>query len=108
MKSLTYTTTAQEPASNIGNVCEAHAPRGGGFVGQDPTSFVGKYVKMNFVGKTDGGVSRNEHMWVLVLCLEGGLLTGTLNNDPIYDHGGLKDGSIVKGITVAQIEEVYD
>jgi len=98
----------KEPLSNIGHVCEAHAAKGGRFSSHAPESFVGKYIKMNFVGKTDEGVSRNEHMWVLVASVENGLLKGTLNNDPVYDHGGLVYGSIVQGITLAQIEEVCD
>jgi hypothetical protein len=66
---------------NVGYVCEAHASKPGGFVGQEASSFVGRYVKLCFVRLAGG----HENMWVMVERVDAGQLIGTLENEPTTD-----------------------
>jgi uncharacterized protein YegJ (DUF2314 family) len=79
----------RELLSNVGRVCKHHAPVAGKFTGQDPASFLGKYVKLGFPAHRPDGTDTTEHMWVLVESLAASnvkaQLTGTLNNDPILE-----------------------
>lgn len=95
-------TTMQEPLSNIGLVCEAHAPRPDPqFLDRDPASFVGHYVKIAFVVRDMPDVY--EHMWCEVEEItEDGVLIGRLDNDPVYNTGYIYN--MVIAITLAQIE----
>lgn len=82
-----------EEAGNVGYVCERHASKPGGFVGQDPASFVGRHIKLGFPTL----VGSHEHMWVLVDRVEpSGELIGSLQNEPTlalsmgdFHHGDL-------------------
>ena len=88
-------------------VCPNHAPRGGKFLGKDPTEFVGLHVKLDFLGKSPSGKMCHEHMWVRIDSMaDDGTLTGMLDNDPTYDHGDLECGSEISGIQVLAIEDV--
>jgi hypothetical protein len=90
-----------ESPLNIGLVCPTHAPKPGKYTGQDPTSFLKKFVKLGF--PSPQGV---EHMWVRVerLGTQGTELEGVLDNDPVYDVGFVCGDDI--GFDVAEIEEV--
>lgn len=75
----------QEPISNIGVVCENHAPKPGKFTHIPDPYFIGLHVKLGF-GSKQGPV---EHMWVKVeqYNRDTGELEGTLANDPVLDVG---------------------
>lgn len=98
----------KEPLSNIGMVCDEHAPKPGKYLGQDPKTFLGKICKLGFPGiHPISGRESLEHMWVSVdRITEKGELQGRLKNDPIFlfdpplEHG---DGI---GFTVDEIEDV--
>ena len=91
----------KEPLSNIGRVCGPCAEerlKPGKFAGQDPATFIGKYVKLGFpVRDPMTGKETTDHMWVAVEGRYEGKedkdLIGTLNNDPIlvceYQCGAL-------------------
>jgi hypothetical protein len=94
----------QEPTSNIGLVCPEHAPKPGKYTGQDPSSFLNKFVKLGFIAKSPQ--YKTEHMWVRVerLGTHGTQLEGVLNNDPVMDVGyDCGDGV---GFDVDEIEDV--
>lgn len=84
-------TPRKEPLSNVGMVCGPCAEdrlKPGKFIGQDPATFIGKYVKLGFPAKNPAtGADTTEHMWVKVDGKyegeENEELIGTLNNDPI-------------------------
>lgn len=95
-----------EPLSNIGPVCDQHAPKPGKFIGQAPASFFGKFVKLGFPAKDPkSGRAVAEHMWVRV---EGygdkQDLRGKLDNDPILECE-YQCGDLV-AFDVAEIEAV--
>jgi hypothetical protein len=82
----------KESLMNVGLVCDHRAPKPGKYSGQEPHTFVGKYVKLGFPAvHPHSGVSTTEHMWVKVtqqvqpgVYQTGEELVGTLDNDPIY------------------------
>lgn len=94
----------REPLANIGHVCPKHSPKAGKFKGQDPKSFIGKFVKLGF--PSDRGVL--EHMWVKVdkLGENGDELEGTLDNDPVYEVGFVCGDGV--GFNVDEIEAVNE
>lgn len=76
-----------ESLNNIGYVCPNHAPKSGKYVGQDPKTFIGKYVKLAF---DDRNGKMKEHMWVKVVGFhdeQKGELRGVLDNDPVFEVG---------------------
>lgn len=92
-----------ESPRNVGLVCPEHSPKPGKFKGQDPTIFLGKYVKLGFTTK-QGPI---EHMWVKVERLgDQTQLEGVLNNDPVYDTE-YKCGEEI-GFDVEEIEESHN
>ncbi len=93
---------------NVATVCPKHSPKPGGFVGQDPKSFIGEFVKLGFPAKWPDGKPSVEHMWVKVEeLLPTGELQGSLNQDPVllYDEP-LTCGDKV-AFTVDEIEDVW-
>lgn len=102
----------REPISNIGRVCGPCAEerlKPGKFAGQDPATFIGRYVKLGFPARfPDTGKDTTEHMWVLVEGRYEGKedeeLIGTLNNDPILICA-YQSGSLV-AFKVVEIEEL--
>jgi hypothetical protein len=98
---------AREPLLNVGLVCEKHAPKPGSFTGQDPSTFIGKHVKLGFPA-LDRGRQTTEHMWVMVTELFSGpepeQLVGFVNNDPVLECA-YKDGDAV-AFAVSEIEAV--
>ena len=94
----------RESAANIGIVCPTHASKPGGYVGRDPKTFIGEFVKISFKCRTSDQL---EHMWVEVkeVLGDGSGLRGLVNNDPVLDVG-VKDGDVVI-FTIPQIEDVY-
>lgn len=93
---------------NVATVCPNHAQKPGKYVGQDPASFIGEFVKLGFPAKWPTGEPSTEHMWVRVTkLLPSGELQGDLNQDPVlfYDEP-LKCGDEV-AFTVDEIEDVW-
>jgi hypothetical protein len=96
----------KEPLENIGIVCKEHEPKPGKFIGKDPSSFIGKFVKLGFITKNPR--YKTEHMWVKVESLgtHGTELEGVLDSDPVFDVG-YECGDGV-GFDVSEIEQVED
>lgn len=94
----------RESRDNWDYVCDAHAPKSGGFVNMDPKLVLNKYVKLGF-STSNGG---KEHMWVLVHDYDEGAkeFHGTLDNDPALDVG-VKCGDQL-AFTIDEIEQVLD
>ena len=91
----------KEPPYNHDFVCIDHEPKPGGFIGQDPSTFIGKCVKLGFPAKDD----RKEHMWVKVERLgKDTELEGVLDNDPQLDVGYACGDGV--GFDVNEIEAV--
>lgn len=90
-----------EPQSNIGLVCDKHAPKPNKYSGTDPKNFLHKSVKLGF--PSPQGI---EHMRVLVqkIGTSGTDLEGTLDNDPVYDVG--YDCGDYIGFDVSEIEDL--
>ncbi len=68
---------------------------------------MGKYVKLGF--KATNPVSNKEtkeHMWLRVEKVDGPLLVGTLDNDPVMETE-VKFGDTIN-FFVSEIEEVYN
>jgi len=94
-----------ESPRNFGHVCSEHAPKPGKFAGQDPKTFLGKFVKLGF--KTKDGTN-TEHMWVKVDKVnkinKSGELEGVLDNDPVLDVGYAHGDALA--FEVSEIEAV--
>jgi len=90
---------------NVVSVCSDCAPRAGQFTGQDPTSFVGKLVKLAFKSVKPDGVATKEHMWVQVQTVVAeDWLRGKLLNTPYFQTGFEKGNQV--GFQINEIEEV--
>lgn len=96
-----------EDPSNIGFVCNEHAPKATGqYVGKPLSYFKGKFVKLGFPCSEEHG--GKEHMWVKVLGeVEGEPeeLAGHLNNDPLF--ADFQNGDLVLFDRV-EIEDIMD
>lgn len=93
--------------SNVAMVCSDCAPKPGQFTGQNPDTFVDKFVKLGFVAKRDDGSDTKEHMWVKVQKVEAGdYLLGILHNHPVM-WVAFSYGDEV-GFHVSEIEQVAE
>lgn len=97
-----------EPASNIGFVCNDHAPKPGKFADADPTKLIGSYCKLGFQCKRPDGSPLVEHMWVVVREVDGGSLKGQLDNDPIGVYEGDFEGLACGDTIEFKLEEIED
>lgn len=92
----------KKPDSNIGRVCENHAPRPNPeLAAKDPRIFIGGHVKKRF--DTDLPGPNGEHMWVKVHSVVNDELVGELDNEPAY-CSNLKNGDPV----VVKRDEIED
>lgn len=94
----------QEPTSNIGLVCDEHAPKPGLFKNFPAEYFIGLHVKLGFPSK-EGPL---EHMWVKVEWYDEATceLKGKLDNDPVYDVGYQCNDDLA--FEVDEIEAVHE
>lgn len=94
---------SREPLSNIGMVCDAHAPKPRPELVKKAESLVGKFVKKGFATGLPKGEPQVEHMWVDVQRVEGEELVGLLNNDPLVVP--LRCGDTVR-VKLSEVEDV--
>lgn len=101
-----------EPLSNVFLV-NNRENRAGKYAGQDPETFVGKWVKLAFpVKHPASGNLGTEYMWVSVQTTSTEdlrskcQLIGVLDNDPMYECP-LKCGDLV-AFNVEEIDDVLD
>jgi len=90
-----------EPLSNVGMTCKKHAPKPMGYEGP-LEDLIGKFVERGFTSKTGD----TEHMWVKVVTVEDDVITGVLDNDPLFVDGLIcgDETTVERG----QIEAIYD
>jgi hypothetical protein len=93
-----------EPRSNVTFLSDLESARPSALLAHlDPALLVGHYVKRAFAARR---TQRLEHMWVLVeRVLQGGILEGVLDNDPVLDVG-LACGDSVQ-VHPSTIEAIY-
>lgn len=105
---------AREPFTNVGLVCDKHASKPGGFKGQEPENFLGKYVKLGFPAINPiTRKSSTEHMWVEVICVDkkdrrlknGEQMVGKVSNNPVFDCEYSCGDEVA--FSVDEIEAVY-
>lgn len=75
-----------EPVDNIQYAHTGCLPKAGEYAQIVPALFVGRHVKKAFVVVPGAGKPSHERMWVKVTsATDDGMLTGTLENEPVYD-----------------------
>jgi len=88
-------------------VCEKHAPKPNPKLQKlKPHEYIGKFVKKGFPTDLGGHGPQLEHMWVEVTHIEGDVLIGKLNNDPIACRD-IRCGDEVK-VRLEEIEQVFE
>ena len=98
----------REPLSNIGAVCDHHAPKPKPeYLALPLEHFLGGFVKLGFPFKNKDGTESKEHMWVSGIKKNEDTaipeeLWGYLNNDPI--RVDLKCGAVI-AFSRAEIED---
>jgi uncharacterized protein YegJ (DUF2314 family) len=93
--------------THVAALCSHCAPKAGNFTGQEPSSFMGKLVKIGFKVQTQEGRDTLEHMWVKVKDVSFDTwLRGELINTPVMKTT-LRHGDML-GFQVSEIEDVLD